>query len=417
MRGAPLPSSAEVVVVGAGLSGLSCALFLEQAGLDVHVVEASDAVGGRIRTDEVDGFTLDRGFQVLLTAYEEVQAQIDMPQLDLRAFKAGSLIWNGRSLEKMGDPYRDPASAMASLRAKVGSLADKMRVAKLRRRLTNAPAGDCFSEPDRSTQDELESLGFSAEFIDTFFRPFLGGVFLERPLETSASLFRYYFRCFAIGEATVPAQGMQRLPEQMASTLDERISLGTTVQAASATQVSTEGGQTVSAQHVVVALDGASASTLLGTPVPAFKATVTSYFAAEEAPTAEPVLVLDGEGTGPANHIAVMSNVAPKYAPAGAHLVAVSGVDGAADDPMSFHTAASDQLARWFGPKVSSWQHLKTYRVPHALPRHPAGSLQQQDSARRRDGIIVAGDYTEFGSIQGALRSGRRAAEAILEGR
>ena len=226
---APLPDSADVVVVGAGLSGLSCALLLERAGVNVHVVEAADAVGGRVRTDEVDGFLLDRGFQVLLTAYEEVQSQVDLPRLDLRSFDPGSIIWNGRSLEQLGDPFRNPTSAMASLSAKVGSLGDKMKVAGLRRRLTAGTVADCFAGPERSTQEELQAEGFSADFIDTFFRPFLGGVFLERELRTSASLLRYYFRCFAIGDATLPAGGMQRLPELLASPLEERITLNTPV--------------------------------------------------------------------------------------------------------------------------------------------------------------------------------------------
>ncbi len=167
----------------------------------------------------------------------------------------------------------------------------------------------------------------------------------------------------------------------------------------------------------MVAADAASATELVDLPVPSFKATVTAYFAAEEAPTGEPLLILDGERAGPANHVAVMSNVAPAYAPPGAHLISVSGIDRAAEDPARFRVAALEQLSRWFGPSVFKWRHLETYLVPHALPRHPAGSLRGRPPVKRADGVVMAGDYTEFGAIQGALLSGRRAAGAILRDR
>jgi phytoene dehydrogenase-like protein len=258
--------------------------------------------------------------------------------------------------------------------------------------------------------------GFTPDFIDTFFRPFLGGVFLERGLETTAGLFRYYFRCFAAGDVAVPAGGMQRLPELLASTLRSRITLDTPVTEVSANGVTTGDGRQVKAKRVVVAVDGAAAHDLLDTPSPEFKAAVTSYFAAEQAPTGERFLILDGEGSGPANHVVVMSNVAPTYAPAGAHLISVSGVDEAANDPDSFRDQVPSQLRRWFGDSADAWRHLRTYRIPHALPRHPAGSLTHRGAPERRaDGLIVAGDYSEFGAIQGALRSGRRAAEEVLK--
>ncbi len=413
---APLPDRADVLVVGAGLSGLACALLLERRGVDVHLIEASDGVGGRVRTDLVDGFRLDRGFQVLLTAYEEVQAQVDLPRLDLCAFRAGSIVWNGRGLQTLADPFRQPSHALASARARVGSLGDKLKVASLRRKLLAGPPEACFTGPERTTLAELESLGFSADFIDGFFRPFLGGVFLERELETSASLFRYYFRCFAAGDAAVPARGMQELPELLAAPLEDRITLEAPVDALRPNGVTLADGRTVSAGTVVVAVDGSAAAALLGSPEPEFKAGVTAYFAASTAPTREAMLVLDGEGTGPVNHVAVMSNISPAYAPEGMHLVAASGVGRHADDPDAFTAGAPVQLRRWFGDSVDGWRHLRTVHVPHALPRHPAGSLPGPEaSVRRDDGLVVAGDYTRFGAIQGALLSGRKAAEAVLD--
>lgn len=410
---APLPDSPETLVVGAGLAGLSCASLLARRGVGVHVVDASDAVGGRIRTDEVGGFKLDRGFQVILTAYEELGEQVDLERLDLRAFRPGSMVWSGSRLETLGDPYRNPSSAISTLGAQVGSMSDKMKVAALRRRLVGRTAADCLRGPDRSTAEELEAAGFSPDFIDTFFRPFLGGVFLERDLETSARLFRYYFRCFAEGDAAIPAEGMQRLPELLAEPLRGRISLGVRVRAVTPESVTMDDGTVVSARTVVLATDARSAAALLDETPPATRPTVTSYFVSPHAPVTEPMLLLDGEGTGPANHVAVMSTVSPAYAPAGLHLVSVSGVDDAARDPEAFRRDAPRQMTRWFGPSVERWTHLRTYEILHALPHHPGGSFDPDGPVRRPDGLVVAGDHTVFGSIQGALLSGRRAADSV----
>jgi hypothetical protein len=414
---ASVPERAEVVVVGAGLAGLACARRLLEEGVDVHVVEAGDGVGGRVRTDEVEGFRLDRGFQVLLTAYDEVQAQVPLESLDLRAFAPGSLIWTGRKLERLADPWRTPGAALASAAARVGTFGDKLKVAALRRRVLSLSDHDCLAGPDRTTLAELQSLGFTPGFIDGFFRPFLGGVFLERELDTSDRLFRYYFRCFSRGAAAVPARGMQALPEVMAAGLEGRISLRSPVRSVTPGSVTLEGGVQVGSGRVVVAADGISAAALTGEIPPQTKATVTAYFSAPVPPVKGPLLVLDGEGRGPVNHLAVLTNVAPDYGPPGRHLVSASGVGPAASDPDDFPDAALAQLRRWFGKSVEGWEHLRTYHIPHALPRHPGGRFDPEPGYRiRHDGVTVAGDHTAFGAIQGALRAGRRAAEAVLSG-
>jgi len=411
----PDASRPRVIVIGAGLSGLACARRLLDRDVDVTVIEAADAVGGRIRTDEIDGFRLDRGFQVLLTAYEELQAQVDLDQLDLRSFAPGSIIWTGLGLERLSDPFRTPSALLTSARARVGSLEDKLRVANLRRRLLGRSPEHVFEGAERSTLEELRAEGFSEAFIDQFFRPFLGGVFLERSLDTSSSLFRYYFRCFAAGDAAVPALGMQRLPELLAAPLEGRIRLETAIRSTSPGCVTLDDGSTIEADEIVLATDAASAGALGHGEPPSFKSTVTSYFSAPEAPVDEALLILDGEGTGPANHVAVMSSVSSDYAPAGRHLIAVSGVDEAAVDADRFSGQARLQLGRWFGPHVDRWDHLQTYAIPHALPRHDAGFAEDRPPRRSADGVWVTGDYTDFGSIQGALRAGRSTADSLLE--
>ncbi|MGB1656168.1 MAG: protoporphyrinogen/coproporphyrinogen oxidase [Longimicrobiales bacterium] len=409
-------SRRRVVVIGAGLAGLACARRLLDQGVDVSVIEAADAVGGRIRTDDIDGYRLDRGFQVMLTAYEELRAHVDLEQLDLRAFAPGSMVWSGRGLEQLSDPFRAPSALLASARARVGTLEDKLRVANLRRRLLSRSPETAFEGVERSTLEELRAEGFSEAFIEQFFRPLLGGVFLERSLQTSSSLFRYYFRCFAAGDAAVPAKGMQRLPELLAAPLEGRIRLNTSVRATAPGRVILDDGSIIEADEIVLATDAASAATLGHVEEPSFKGTVTSYFSAPTAPVEQALLILDGEGSGPANHMAVMSLVSPHYAPKGRHLIAVSGVDEAALDTEVFIGDARVQMGRWFGSQVDQWDHIRTYSIPNALPRHDAGFAEDLPARTTPDGVWVTGDYTDFGSIQGALRAGRTTADRVIEG-
>ena len=203
----------DVVVVGAGLAGLVCAAELTTAGLDVALLEAGDGVGGRVRTDLVEGFRLDRGFQVLLTAYPHARAHLDLAALDLRTFSPGAKIRTARGFATVSDPFRDPGRLPATLAAPVGSLLDKARIGLLRAQVRRGSVEDVWQRPEVSTAERLAGLGFSARMVDAFFRPFLGGVLLDRELTTSSRQFDFVFRCFSEGQVAVPAQGMQAISD------------------------------------------------------------------------------------------------------------------------------------------------------------------------------------------------------------
>jgi phytoene dehydrogenase-like protein len=424
----PLPESAGVLVVGAGLSGLAAARTLSRAGVDILVLEGSDGIGGRVRTDEVDGFLLDRGFQILLTAYSELERQIDLADLDLRSFESGSRIRYDGGFHELADPWRAPLKAVAGLRAPVGSIGDKLRVGSLRSDALRTPYLTA-PDPDRTILEELRARGFGERFIDAFLRPFLSGVLLEDDLDTSARYLLFLFKCFSTGDAVLPARGMQRLPEAIAAGLEDRIHTGRRVRAVRADGVTLADGTEVAAERVIVAVDAVDAEALTGIEAAPQKPGLTAYFDAPTSPVGAPILVLNGEGgragagaasgdganAGPVNHLAVLSDVAPDYAPAGRALVAVNAVGAAAADPEGFERDALRQLAAWFGEgEVAAWRHLRTYHIPRALPVHPPGSLQPEDGPVECDGVIVAGDHRVHGSIEGAMRSGRLAAEAVL---
>jgi phytoene dehydrogenase-like protein len=408
------PTSADVVIVGAGLAGLAAARPLVSAGRHVVVLEASDAVGGRVRTDVVDGFRLDRGFQILLTAYPELDRQVDMAALDLQRFDPGALVWKQGRGHVVSDPFRMPKYAAATALAPIGSLLDKARIALLRRRVLRTPAPALLRRDDIAIIAALRAEGFSQRMIDTFLRPLLAGIHLDPSLATSRRMFEVIFQSLSKGDATVPRLGMGALPQQLAGHLpDSTIHLSTPVASVNGRIVTTTDGRTITAGAVVVATEGPAAAKLIGTRAVGSNPVTCVWFGASAPPVPDKLIVLDGASTGPVMNVAIMSNVAPSYAPPGQALIGavLPGVHqpGAADD-------ARKQLRGWWGSQVDAWQHLRTDAIAHGQP-----SQVPPFSPKRRvalgDGLFVCGDHRDTASIQGALYSGRRTAEAVLASR
>ncbi len=405
-----------VVVVGAGLAGLACARVLARAGVRVQVLEASDRPGGRIRTEQVDGYRIDRGFQVLLTAYPEARRVLDLEALQLRRFAPGVQVFRGGSFHPLADPFRRPLDAGRTVAAPLGSFWDKLRVVRLRAHAGSGSVEELFARPHESTHDRLRRLEFSQEFVDAFFRPFLAGVFLERELATSSRKLEFVVRMVAQGEAVVPALGMEEIPAQLARGLpDGALRTGTPVARVHPQAVELESGGRIDAAAVVVATDGVTAARL----VPAFPAPhmlgVTAFsFEADEPPVRGPWLLLDGENRGPVNNAAVMSEVAPEYAPPGKALISAS-VPGAHTGVAEMELRVRAQLKGWFGAAVEGWRLIRADVVHDAIPAEPPSALEPaQRPVRTPGGITLCGDHRDNASIDGALTSGRRAAESVL---
>ncbi len=407
--GTELRPDAPVAVVGAGLAGLSCAVALHRAGVPVEVYEASDGVGGRVRTDHIDGFTLDRGFQVALTAYPEMHRQLDMDALDLRAFDPGALVWRNGKGSVVADPFRQPTTTLSTVTAPIGSLFDKARIALLRRRIRSVHPVRLLQGDDGPTREALADAGFSDTIIERFFRPLVGGIQLDPELADSRRMFDIIFRMLADGDSAVPAAGMQAIPRQLADQLPpDSIHLGSSVDATSPTSI-TVAGEQVAAAAVVVATEGPVASALLGLPTVESKSVGAVYFSAPEPPITDKLVVLDGSGNGPVLNVAVMSNVAPTYAPTGSHLV-VAALPGHVGD--TIETDARSQLRTWWGPQVDAWEHLSTYRIAHGQPRQRP-PFDPKQRVVLDDGRFVCGDHRDTASIQGAMYSGRRCGLAV----
>jgi len=446
-------SDCDVLIVGAGLAGLSCARHLAKAGVAVQVLEAGDAPGGRVRTDEVEGFLLDRGFQVLLTAYPEATHQLDYERLELRSLEPGALVRHAGRFHRFADPFRRPMQALPALFDGTISLVDKFRVAQLRREASKLFHASVTPGHETSTAAYLNSFGFSAETIDRFFRPFFGGVFLENELATSSHWFRYLFHLFAVGQAAVPSRGMQAIPQQMmadladgtVSTSSRMVRYEVTASGSPRVIAWMENGTRTAARHLVLATPEhetqrilqLSGDRVLRAKLQARKwnQTTTFYYAADHAPLDEPILLLNGEGTsgGPVNNAVVLSSAAPSYAPPGAHLMSASVVGAAPDaepERQRLEAEVRAHLGRWFGSEVSGWQLLGAYFLSHAVPlQQTFDPLQESLAAKWANSsaasrkkksqpgpqVILCGDYTQSASIQGALLSGRCTAEWLCK--
>ena len=401
----------DAIVVGGGIAGLCCARELHARGKSFVILEASDRVGGRIATDEVDGFKLDRGFQVFLTAYPEAKRVLDYPALRLGKFEPGALVFCDGKFQRLSDPWRRPQHLLSTAISSAASFGDKLRIAKLRSHVGTVVVDELYSRSEQTTRESLQAFGFSDTILDRFFTPFLGGIFLEPQLATSSRMFEFVFRMFSDGDATLPESGMQAIPNQIAKALPaESIRLNSKVTSIKDQTVTVASGETFTAPSIVLAVANPDAASFASTERREACGVTCIYFAADEPPLNEAILVLNGEKQGPINNLCVPNLVCPSYAPTGKALISAT-VLGVGHGP-SIQDEVQAQLKRWFGDQAASYSHLKTYEIPFALPAQKVLDPVQKP-VQIREGLYRCSDDCDTASINGAMAAGHRAARAI----
>ena len=414
-----------IVIVGAGLAGLACATALQRQGKPFLLLDAADAPGGRLRTSHRDGFTLDHGFQVVLSSYSAVAKVVDIPALKPRYFESGALLAHGGRLTHLANPLRHPHALVEDLTTTAFSLRDKLLLGALVTRTVMSSdsllLARCARRDDLSTQDFLRRFGFSAFFVSRFAQPFFGGVLLDGDLGTSAGLFLYYLKKFSTGRAWLPAGGIAAFPAQMASALPSNsLRLRTRVMALDiknerACGVTLKNGEHIAASSIVLALDEPTVCQLLERPAPErARSVAVVYFKSRQSIYPNPCLVLPESGSGLVRHFAQVTNVAPEFAPRGFHLITASvlGFSDLSDESLAH--AVKMEIAAIFPNASASLEYLETIRVSYAVPAQPPRFANRKPFPNLPTGVFAAGDWASGASIQSAISSGLDSAHSIL---
>lgn len=402
--------SIQVGIIGAGLSGLACALELEKAGVDVTIFEQTNQAGGRVKTDEFEGFKLDHGFQVYLSSYEVGNYFFDYKNLNLGSFAPGAILANKEIKSLISDPLREPTKLVQTILNKNLTLKDKFLILKLKKMSLDSKEID-LNLNQKTTFEFLVQFGFSNKAIMNFFKPFFAGVFLDLNLKTPAGFFVYLFGKFSSGLACLPKSGMQEIALQMQRRLKKNIIFSHEAKQITKNEILFQGDIKYSFDYTVVALDNTSVAKLNGDTEPNWNSVTTLYFKTKSNQFVSKYLYLNTAQKKIVNHVACLTAVQPSYAPQGWQLYSVNcvGADMTSDKDV---LQVINDLRKMFGDaEINKWDFLRSYYVKKSLP---SKTMYGRDSINKK-GIYYCGDYMESPSIQGALISGYNVAQTIIK--
>ncbi len=406
-----------ITIIGAGVAGLTAAVYLRKKGFKIQILEASDRAGGRVKTDKIDGFLLDRGFQVFLDSYPEAKKILNYDELNLKKFLPGAtVLYDGGQFE-IADPFRRPTALFSTLFAPVGSFKDKINTLFLKSKLLTITIPAIFKQPEKTTALHLVDYGFSKKMINRFYKPFFSGIFLENELTTSNRMFDFIMKMFSDGNATLPEFGIEEIPKQLVAMLpDNTIIFNANVVNIDVNTVITDNGTEFKTDIIIIATE-ASDFVKKYIPNQNIKAhqVTTVYFESEIAPNNKAVVVLNASKNKVwVNNLTVITNISKQYAPKGKALLSVSynGIPDVSDEELANNMKA--ELKQWYGDQINYWKMIKTYRIKYALPNlesveNEIDNIKMQVS----ENLFICGDHLLNGSINAAMKSGRMVAELI----
>ncbi|MBZ9650490.1 NAD(P)/FAD-dependent oxidoreductase [Psychroflexus montanilacus] len=398
-----------IAIVGAGLSGLVAAINLEQAGFKPQIFEATDRVGGRVKTDYRDGYHFDHGFQVLLTQYPATQKYLNYDLLDLQAFYSGAIIYNKGRVDKIGDPLRQFSLLFPTLTSKIGSVADKLKVLKLNTELKKKSFDDIFLAEEKTTLQYLKDYGFSEDIIHNFFKPFFTGIFLEHELKTSSRKFEFVYKMFGEGSATIPKKGIQAIPNQLMAQLKHtKIHFNTPVKSIQDQEITFGNGSTETFDYVIIATEASHLISNLNNQHTLWKSVDNYYVSVKQRAFKEPMIALIADEEALVNNIYYVSKPNAEE-----HLLSVSIVKP--------HELSKEELKARITADLKTFADIETiefkqfYHIEKALPvMQTVNYMLPKSETQLKDQVFLAGDHLANGSLNAAMLNGESAAQAVI---
>lgn len=403
-----------VIIIGAGIAGLTAAKFLKQFGFSIKIFEASDGVGGRVRTFKKDGFLLDKGFQVLLGAYPVAKEILDFKALKLKPFLSGAKVLHHNGISNVVDPLRQPSGLFETIFSPIGNLKDKFLMLKLKLVLYTKNVEQIFEEEEQSTKAFLIQYGFSEKMITNFFVPFLGGIFLEKELTTSSRMFNFVFKMFGEGEALLPEEGIQAIPNQLAEGLQaDELFLNTRVAHINKNEITLDNGSLYEADYILIATNELNLPTFKVKEPGNFRKVLNLYFKTKTKPFTDALIGLVAKPNCLVNNIAVLDNVSPSYNTGDQFLISLSIIDNIFNVSLEeIINKSKDELSFWFD--VSDWEYVDKFEINYALPNQDSIIYKPKPESLVIDtNIYICGDYLTNGSLNAAMLNGKTAADLI----
>lgn len=402
-------SQQKIAIIGAGLSGLTAAINLEKAGFQPHIFEATDRVGGRVKTDYRDGYSFDHGFQVLLTQYPAAQKYLNYELLELEKFYPGAVIYSTGKKYKIGDPLRQFGLLWPTLTSKVGSVADKLKILKLNTALKQKSFDDIFLAEEKTTLQYLRDYGFSEQIIKYFFKPFFTGIFLETQLKTSSRKFEFVYKMFGEGSAAIPKKGIQAIPNQLMAQLKHtKFHFNSPVKSIQDQKVTFYNGAVEEFDYVIIATEASSLIANLNNQNTEWKSVENYYIRVKQRSHKEPMIGLIADDEALINNFHYVSQPNTDE-----HLISVSIVKPHQLTQDELKSKITVELKTFAGLEVIDFKRY--YHIKKALPILQSVSyMLPKTETQLKDQIFLAGDHLANGSINAAMLNGESAAQAVI---
>ncbi|MCC6722111.1 MAG: FAD-dependent oxidoreductase [Bacteroidia bacterium] len=410
----------KIIIVGAGIAGLSTGVFLKKTGkFDVLFIEANDRVGGRIKTEKINGYLLDYGFHIFFTANPIAAELLDIEKLDLRYFKSGALIMKNHSYQKFYDPFKHPKYFFKSLFSKIGNLNDKINIVKRRFELTNMSYEKVFDKYEVKTSSILKKRRFSSKIIKNLFNPIFSHFFMENELSTSRRMFEFYLKMLADGNMAIPAKGIEEITKQLFSNFDKsEFMFNTKAVNIEEDRILLENGESLKADAFVIATDyNGLYSKIIKSHIENKQRSITCfYFSANKSPFKEKLICFNANENKIVSSVAVLSNISQNYAPIGKSLIVATIIDKTNEDENELELKIKDEVSNVFGSQVYDWEKIKCYKIYNAISNQDyVLGKRRENEINPKENIFFCGDHLLNGTIYGAMKSAKNISEMILK--